>query len=74
MWWAGASNIEDGVTIDLSLLKQVQVSDNRKIVFVGGGARWEEVYRVLDALNLAVAGARVIDVGVGGLTLGGKAV
>lgn len=42
MWWAGASNIQDGITIDLSLLRQVKVSDDRKIVSVGGGARWEE--------------------------------
>lgn len=30
------------------------------------------VYLVLDAMNLAMAGGRVSDVGVGGLTLGGK--
>lgn len=72
MWWAGASNIPDGVTIDLGSLKQVKISTDRKITSVGGGARWEDVYLKLDAMNLAVAGGRVADVGVGGLTLGGK--
>lgn len=71
MWWAGASNIQDGVTIDLGLLNQVNVSKDQKITSVGGGARWEDVYLKLDAMNLAVAGGRVADVGVGGLTLGG---
>ncbi|MCJ1268116.1 hypothetical protein MMC22_008002, partial [Lobaria immixta] len=56
MWWAGASNIQDGVTIDLGLLKQVKVSKDLKITSVGGGARWEDVYLKLDAMNLAVAG------------------
>jgi hypothetical protein len=37
-----------------------------------GGARWEDVYLKLDAMNLAVSGGRVNDVGVGGLTLGGR--
>lgn len=72
MWWAGAPNIQDGVTIDLGLLKQVKVSRDQKITSVGGGARWEDVYLKLDAMNFAVAGGRVADVGVGGLTLGGK--
>lgn len=72
MWWTEASNIQDGVTIDLGSLKQVEISTDRKITSVGGGARWEDVYLKLDAMNLAVVGGRVADVGVGGLTLGGK--
>lgn len=69
---AGAANIQDGVTIDLSELTQVEVSKDRTSTSVGGGARWEDVYHRLDAMNLAVLGGRVHDVGVGGLTLGGK--
>lgn len=48
------------------------VSDDQTTVSVGGGARWLDVYLVLDAMGLGVAGGRVGMVGVGGLTLGGK--
>ncbi|MCJ1413431.1 hypothetical protein MMC19_007536 [Ptychographa xylographoides] len=72
MSWAGAANIDaSGVTIDLSAMKQVEVSDDRTITSVGGGARWEDVYLKLDALDLAVSGGRVAAVGVGGLITGG---
>ena len=58
MGWAGAANIEDGVTIDLSAINQVTVSSDRLTVSVGPGARWEDVYIILDSMNLAVAGGR----------------
>ncbi|KAI9820173.1 MAG: hypothetical protein M1827_005795 [Pycnora praestabilis] len=69
--WAGAANIQDGVTIDLSSLNQVNVSANNTVTSVGAGARWGDVYLKLDALNLATSGGRVAQVGVGGLTTGG---
>jgi len=72
MWWAESANFQDGVTIDLSAMNQVKVSKDHTITSVGGGARWEDVYLKLDAMNLAVSGGRVNDVGVGGLTLGGR--
>lgn len=72
MWWAGASNIQDGVTIDLSAIKGIKVSEDHSITSVGGGARWGDVYLKLDAMDLSVVGGRVFNVGVGGLVLGGK--
>ena len=72
MWWAGAANIQDGVTIDLSDFTKVEISHDKTVTLVGGGARWEDVYYKLDATNLSVVGGRVHDVGVGGLTLGGN--
>ena len=72
MSWAGAANIQDGVTIDLGLMKDVTVSRDSKTTSVGSGARWQDVYLKLDAMNLSVAGGRVYDVGVGGLLLGGE--
>ncbi|USW52473.1 Putative membrane-associated, eicosanoid/glutathione metabolism (MAPEG) protein [Septoria linicola] len=69
--YAGSANIEQGVTIDLRAMNSVTVSPDRKIVSVGGGAKWGEVYKPLDDQNLAVAGGRVSTVGVGGLILGG---
>ena len=72
MSWAGAANIQDGVTIDLGLMNDVTVSRDNAITSVGSGARWQDVYLKLDAMNLSVAGGRVYDVGVGGLLLGGE--
>ena len=71
MSWGGAANIQDGVTIDLGAMKNVNVSEDNCTTSVGAGARWQDVYLKLDAMNLAVSGGRVNDVGVAGLTLGG---
>jgi FAD/FMN-containing dehydrogenase len=69
---AGSSNAEDGITIDLKQFNQLEVAKNKKTVKIGGGSVWGDVYKTLEAQNLAVIGGRVSDVGVGGLTLGGK--
>ncbi|OCL03328.1 FAD-binding domain-containing protein [Glonium stellatum] len=70
---AGASNIAQGITVDLSRLSSVEPSDNGSTAWLGVGCTWLDVYRdpkVADA-GLAVAGARVGMVGVGGYVLGG---
>jgi FAD/FMN-containing dehydrogenase len=69
---AGAANINAGVTINLRSLNNVAVDVKKNIVHVGGGAKWGEVYPKLDALGLSTSGGRVSDVGVGGLSTGGK--
>ncbi|KAL8295551.1 hypothetical protein RB597_009305 [Gaeumannomyces tritici] len=69
--YAGGSNIQAGVTIDLIRLNQVTVSADRQTVSVGPGNRWGNVSAVLDPLGLGVVGGRVGQVGVSGLTLGG---
>ena len=69
--FAGASNIQDGLTIDLANLNQIQVSQDRTLTHVGAGNRWIDVYRRLGDQQLAVIGGRVAGIGVGGLTLGG---
>jgi FAD/FMN-containing dehydrogenase len=68
---AGASNIENGVSLDLRDLNRVEVSEDKETAAVGPGARWGDVYAQLDTKGLAVVGGRVSDVGVGGLLLGG---
>ncbi|GKZ55691.1 hypothetical protein AnigIFM49718_000774 [Aspergillus niger] len=83
--FGGASNIHNGVTIDLRALNTIQVQEaptendedesaqnkeSQHTVFVGAGATWGEVYALLDPLGLSVAGGRAAQVGVGGLTLG----
>lgn len=70
--WAGAANIDSGVTIDMSAINQVTVAAGQKTTSVGPGARWIDVYTVLDPLGFAVPGGRVSTVGVGGLVTGGK--
>lgn len=69
--FAGASNIQDGLTIDLANLNQIQVSQDKTLTHVGAGNRWVDVYSQLDQQQLSVIGGRVAGIGVGGLTLGG---
>jgi FAD/FMN-containing dehydrogenase len=71
--FAGAANIEQGITIDLSRLNQVTPSKDLSTVTIGPGNRWANVYLKLDALGIAIGGGRVATVGAGGLTLGGIA-
>lgn len=70
--FAGASNIQDGLTIDLVGLNSTALSRNSTVASVGAGNRWLDVYDWLDPMGLSVIGGRVSDIGVGGLTLGGK--
>ncbi|KAK7547083.1 hypothetical protein IWX49DRAFT_108306 [Phyllosticta citricarpa] len=69
--FAGSSNIQGGITLDLRELNQVQLSDDKSIVSVGTGNKWVDVYEALEPHGLAVIGGRVSAIGVGGLTLGG---
>ena len=68
----GAASIKGGVLIDLSLFREVIPTEDGTSVVVGAGAKWKDVSKVLDEKNLAIVGGRNSDVGVGGLTLGGK--
>ncbi|KAI9775940.1 MAG: hypothetical protein M1835_005657 [Candelina submexicana] len=43
MFWAGAANLQDGVTLDLGAMGQATVSDDHTITFTGGGARWRDI-------------------------------
>ncbi|GFF89615.1 FAD binding domain protein [Aspergillus lentulus] len=67
----GGASAKGGVLIDLSLFREVTVSDDRQNVALGAGVRWAEASRVLDEKGLAVVGGRSSDVGVAGYTLGG---
>lgn len=69
--FAGGSNSDGGVTIDLMHLTALNVWDDRKTVSIGAGNRWINVSEVLDMHGLVVVGGRVADVGVSGLILGG---
>jgi hypothetical protein len=69
MW--GASNIDNGITIDLGRLNSTTYDAQTKLVSVGPGARWADVYAVIEPLGVMISGGRDGDVGVGGLLTGG---
>ncbi|KAF7594715.1 hypothetical protein BBP40_008608 [Aspergillus hancockii] len=66
-----AANIDTGVLINLSGFDQVTYDAEEGVVEVGAGLKWKDVYTYLDAFKVTVAGGRELDVGVGGLILGG---
>ncbi|EXJ92916.1 hypothetical protein A1O3_01472 [Capronia epimyces CBS 606.96] len=71
--FAGESNIDRGLTLDLVHLNRIEVvdDDDGQSVIVGPGNRWLDVYTALEPLGIVVAGGRDADVGVGGFLLGG---
>jgi hypothetical protein len=69
--WAGAANIQDGLSLDLRKLKGVKLSLSNTVASISAGERWSSVYSTLEKEGLAVAGGRVSKVGVSGLILGG---
>lgn len=69
--YASGTNAENGITIDLSRLKDITISDDRKSVTVGAGCRFGEIYEKLEAHGLGCVGGRISSVGVSGLTMGG---
>lgn len=70
--WTGAANIQGGVTVDMRSMKSLALSDDHKVVSVGGGARYSDLYPQLDPHNLTIMGGRVPGIGVGGFSTGGK--
>jgi hypothetical protein len=68
---AGLGTCDDGVVIDLSLLKDVEVDPGNKTVRVGGGCVWSEVDAATNEHGLATPSGIISTTGVGGLTLGG---
>ena len=56
---AASNNIDNGVTIDLSLLDGATYDKNTKLASVGPGGKWWKVYRtLLDDFNVSVVGGR----------------
>ncbi len=67
----GLGLCNDGLVIDLSGIKFVQVDTSNNTVKVGGGNIWSEVDQATHAFGLAVPSGIISTTGVGGLTLGG---
>lgn len=68
---AGHAVCDDGVMIDLSEMRNVQVDPERRRARVAGGATWRDVDRETQAFGLAVPGGLISNTGVAGLTLSG---
>ncbi|PWY90671.1 FAD-binding domain-containing protein [Aspergillus heteromorphus CBS 117.55] len=68
---AGVANIEQGITIDLSMMNSTTYHEDKGIASILPGARWESVYTALDPYGVTVPGGRSGKVGVGGFLLGG---
>ncbi len=62
---------DDGLVIDLSEMKRVDVEPKRRVARAQGGATWGDFDRATQAVGLAGTGGIVPSTGVGGLTLGG---
>lgn len=71
-FFAGASNIQPGITVDMRLMNSIELSEDKKTASIGGGAIWDDVYTQLAPQNLTVLGGRVPGIGVGGFATGGE--
>ncbi len=61
----------DGVVVDLSLMRDVEVDASRNLIHAAGGATWADLDRAAHLHGLATTGGTVSTTGVAGLTLGG---
>lgn len=68
---AGHAVCNDGLVIDLSSMRSVEVDPDNQTARVGPGAVWADVDQQTQAFGLAVPGGLVSSTGVAGLTLGG---
>jgi FAD/FMN-containing dehydrogenase len=62
---------DDGVMIDLSLMKAVSVDAEARVARAAGGVIWAELDLATQRHGLATTGGTISHVGIGGLTLGG---
>ena len=67
----GLGVCDDGLVIDLSLIRYVHIDPVSRTVRVGGGSTWGDVDHATHAFSLAVPSGIISTTGVGGLTLGG---
>ncbi len=68
---AGRAVIDGALTIDLSLMKEVQVDPEAMTVRAQGGVLWHELNAAAAEHGLATTGGAISTTGIAGLTLGG---
>lgn len=68
---AGHAVCDDGLMIDLSLMKAVHVDPQARTARAAGGLIWSEFDKATQPHGLATTGGIISHTGIGGLTLGG---
>src|SRR3954466_14208084 len=68
---AGHAAIDQGLVIDLSMMKGIDVDARARTVRAQGGVLWRELNRETQLHGLATTGGVVGSTGIAGLTLGG---
>jgi FAD/FMN-containing dehydrogenase len=66
----GYSSCDDGIVIDLSLMREIRVDPAARTARAQAGATWGDFDRATQDLGLATTGGRVTTTGIAGLTLG----
>jgi FAD/FMN-containing dehydrogenase len=67
----GNGTVDDGIVLDLSPMKGINVDPVNRVVVVQGGGTWGDVDHATHVFGLAAPGGVVSTTGVAGLTLGG---
>ncbi len=68
---AGHATNDDGLVIDLSLMKQIEVNAEARTARAQGGVTWGELDAATQVYGLATPRGVVSETGIAGLTLGG---
>lgn len=68
---AGFSTVDDGVVLDLSPMKTLEIDPESRIARLGPGLTWGEVAEALHPHGLGLTAGDTASVGVGGLSVGG---
>jgi len=68
---AGLALVDDGIVIDCSGLRRVDVDEGNRVATCDPGVLWGELDAATHAHGLATTGGIISDTGVAGLTLGG---
>ena len=67
----GLGSVDQGLVIDLSLMRNVRVDPKARIAEVAGGCQLGDIDHAAGAFGLATPGGIISTTGIGGLTLGG---
>ncbi len=68
---AGTAVCQDGLMIDLSSMKKIEVDASRREATAEPGVLWGEFDRAAEAHGMATTGGQISHTGIAGLTLGG---
>ena len=68
---AGLATVDDGLVIDLSSMRDIEVDPVAGMALAGGGVTWGQLDAATQPFGLATPGGVVSETGIGGLTLGG---